>query len=69
MNEHLSLEDDQKLIQSFQFSTVSLDANEQFDGYREFMEPLADVEPLVPSGGGFRAHAQIYDLGLFQLAP
>lgn len=68
MTEHLVPADGCKPIPSFQFSTESISADEQFDGYREFMTPLSDVEPLALSGRGFRAHAQVYDLGALQLA-
>ncbi|PRD40365.1 hypothetical protein C5748_27425, partial [Phyllobacterium phragmitis] len=59
---------EQKPIPSFQFSTESIAANEQFDCYRDFIMPLSDVEPLAPSGSGFRARARVYDMGALQLA-
>ena len=68
MTEHPSPTGAQEPVPGFQFSTESIEVKEQFDGFRDFMMPLSDVEPLVSSSGGFRAHARVYDLGALQLA-
>jgi AraC-like DNA-binding protein len=68
LTEHPSSTGDQTPIPGFQFSTEPIEVKEQFDGYRDFMTPLSDIEPLAASSGGFRSDARVYDLGAFQLA-
>ncbi|MGV8831763.1 MAG: hypothetical protein ACOH2N_07310 [Devosia sp.] len=58
---------DQNLVPSFQFSTVTIAAKEQFDHWHQFMPPIAEVKLSQESGAGFRGHAKLHDFGVMQL--
>ncbi len=60
-------QDTMQPIAGLEFTTTALAIDDQFDGYRDFMAPLSDVEPLIAIDTGFLAHARAHDLGALQL--
>ncbi|PRD40553.1 hypothetical protein C5748_26355 [Phyllobacterium phragmitis] len=68
MTEHSEFTGDQRPIPSFQFSTENLDVEDQFEAWRDFIAPIAEVKKLSPLDGGYLAHMQAYNLGVLQMA-